>query len=156
MFIRNFIGSPCCYRGINRFAPVGNELEVVHRHLLEKGLVLALPKTHVAVWFLAVLPGGETEPIAGRTIGVPEDLERLELRDGRSRFIEYVPPGSVDQGRQLATTGGNGKSAPCTICHGPELYGVDPSPASPDGRRATSCGNSMVFNTAREPVHGAR
>ena len=87
-----------------------------------------VPKTHVAGWFLAVSPGGETEPIAGRIIEVPEDLERFELRDARSRFIAYVPPGSVDQGRQLATTGGNGKSAPCTICHGPELNGVGPIP----------------------------
>src|SRR5215469_16484557 len=74
----------------------------------------AVPKTRVAGWFLAALPGGETEPIAGRIIEVPEDLERFELRDARSHFIAYVPPGSVEQGRQLATTGGNGKSAPCT------------------------------------------
>jgi cytochrome c553 len=87
-----------------------------------------VPKTRVAGWFLAVLPGGETEPIAGRIIEVPEDLERFEMRDARSHFIAYVPPGSVDQGRQLATTGGNGKSAPCTICHGPELNGVGPIP----------------------------
>ena len=31
-----------------------------------------VPKTRVAGWFLAVLPGGETEPIAGRIIEVPE------------------------------------------------------------------------------------
>ena len=73
-------------------------------------------------------PGGETEPIAGRIIEVPEDLERFELRDARSHFIAYVPPGSVEQGRQLASTGGNGKAAPCTICHGPELRGVGPIP----------------------------
>jgi hypothetical protein len=83
-----------------------------------------VPKTRVARWFLAVLPGGETEPVAGRIIEVPEDLERFEMRDARSRFLAYVPPGSVEQGRQLATTGGNGKSAPCTICHGPELNGL--------------------------------
>ena len=45
-----------------------------------------------------------------RIIEVPEDLERFEMRDARSRFLAYVPPGSVQQGRQLATTGGNGKS----------------------------------------------
>ena len=87
-----------------------------------------VPKTRVAGWFLAALPGGEMEPIAGRIIEVPEDLERFEMRDARSHFIAYVPPGSVEQGRQLATTGGNGKSAPCTICHGPELSGVGPIP----------------------------
>jgi hypothetical protein len=37
------------------------------------------------------------------------------LHPSRSRFIAYIPSGSVDQGRQLATTGGNEKSAPCTI-----------------------------------------
>jgi cytochrome c553 len=86
-----------------------------------------VPKTRVAGWFLAVLPGGETEPIADRIIEVPEDLERFEMRDARSRFIAYVPPGSVEEGRQLATTG-NGKSARCTICHRPELNGVGPIP----------------------------
>jgi hypothetical protein len=49
-----------------------------------------------------VLPGSETEPIAGRIIEVPEELERFEMRDARSHFIAYVPPSSVEQGRQLA------------------------------------------------------
>ena len=93
--------------------------------VVETGIV---PKSRVAGWFLAALPGGETEPIAGRIIEVPEDLERFEMRDARSHFIAYVPLGSVEEGRQLATTGGNGKSAPCTICHGSELNGVGPIP----------------------------
>ena len=89
--------------------------------------VAEAPKTRVAGWFLAALPDGETEPTAGRIIEVPEDLERFEMRDTRSQFIAYVPPGSIERGRQLATTG-NGKSAPCTVCHGPELNGVGPIP----------------------------
>jgi len=40
------------------------------------------------------------------------------MRDSRSHFIAYVPPGSIEQGRQLATTGGSGKTAPCT---GPQV-----------------------------------
>ena len=87
-----------------------------------------VPKTRVAGWSLTALPGGETEPIAGRIIEVPEDLERFEMRDSRSHFIAYVPPDSIEQGRQLATTGGSGKSAPCTICHGPDLNGLRPIP----------------------------
>jgi cytochrome c553 len=87
-----------------------------------------VPKSRAAGWFLAALPGGESEPIGGRIIEVPEDLEHFEMRDARSRFIAYVPPGSIEQGRQLANTGGNGKSAPCTICHGPKLNGVGPIP----------------------------
>jgi cytochrome c553 len=87
-----------------------------------------VPKTRVAGWFLAALPGGETEPIAGRVIEVPEDLERFEMRDARSHFIAYVPPGAIEKGGKIATTGGEGKSAPCTICHGPGLNGVGPIP----------------------------
>jgi len=86
-----------------------------------------VPKTRVAGWFLAAAPGDETEPIAGRIIEVPEDLERFEMRDARSRFIAYVPLGSIEHGRQLATTG-EGKTAPCTVCHGPDLKGVGPIP----------------------------
>jgi cytochrome c553 len=104
------------------------EVRLKPRAVIKVVETATMPKTRVAGWFLAVLPGAETEPIAGRIIEVPEDLERFEMRDSRSRFIAYVPPGSVDQGRQLATTGGNGKSAPCTICHGPELNGVGPIP----------------------------
>lgn len=115
-----------------------------------------VPKISVAGWFLAALPGGETEPIAGRIVEVPEDLERFEMRDARSQFIAYVPPGSVEQGRQLATTGGNGKSTPCTTCHGIKMNGVGLVPASPGGRRATWCGNFTIFNTARGPVLGVR
>jgi len=88
----------------------------------------SVPKTHVAGWFLAVLPGGETEPIAGRIIEVPENLAQFEVRDARSRFIAYVPPGSAEKGRQFVASGGNGKSAPCTICHGPSLNGIGPIP----------------------------
>jgi cytochrome c553 len=87
-----------------------------------------VPKTHVGAGFFSVLPGEETEPLAGRIIEVPADLERFEMRDARSQFIAYVPPGSIEKGRQLATTGGNGKSAQCTICHGPGLNGVGPIP----------------------------
>jgi cytochrome c553 len=99
-------------------------------HVVETATV---PKTRVAGLVLAALPGGESEPIAGRIIEVPEDLERFEMRDPRSHFIAYVPPGSVEQGRQLAQTGGNEKSTPCTVCHGPALNGVGPIPGL-DGR----------------------
>ena len=101
---------------------------LVPRAVIKVVQTATVPKTHVAGWFLAASLGGETEPIAGRIIEVPEDLERFEMRDARSHFIAYVPPGSVEQGRQLANTGGNGKSAACTICHGPELNGVGPIP----------------------------
>jgi cytochrome c553 len=109
-----------------------------------------VPKTRVAGWFLAALPGGDTEPIAGRIIEIPEDLERFEMRDARSRFIAYVPSGAIEKGRQLATTAGSGKSAPCTICHGPELTGVGPIPGLA-GRSP-----SYIVRQLYDFQHGAR
>ena len=86
-----------------------------------------VPKTHAGPGFLTVLPGGEKEPIAGRIIEVADNLERFEMRDSHAHFTAYVPPGSIEKGRQLAATGG-GKAAPCAICHGPDLRGVGPIP----------------------------
>jgi len=50
---------------------------LVPRAVIKVVQTATVPKTHVAGWFLAASPGGETEPIAGRIIEVPEDLERL-------------------------------------------------------------------------------
>jgi len=36
--------------------------------------------------------------------------------------------GSIKRGQALATTGGNGKTTPCTVCHGPDLKGLGPIP----------------------------
>lgn len=68
-------------------------------------------------------PGAGMEPIDARIIELPEDSHRAELRDSHSGFIAYVPPGSVDAGRELATTG-SGRTLQCTLCHGPDLRGV--------------------------------
>ena len=87
-----------------------------------------VPKTRVAGWFLAALPGGEMEPIAGRIIEVPEDLEHFEMRDARSHFIAYVPIGSVARGEALVSTGG-GKTLQCAICHGQDLKGLGELPS---------------------------
>lgn len=87
----------------------------------------AVPKTQVMGWML-VEAGGGTEPIGQRIIEMPQDLERTELRDDASGFIAFVPTGSIRQGEVLVTTGGSGKTVPCTICHGPDLRGLGPIP----------------------------
>jgi cytochrome c553 len=76
----------------------------------------------------------ETEPIFGRIIEMPEDVEQAEtLRNPRSGFVAYVPPGSIKRGQDLVTTGGmrivgdqivQGKTTPCVTCHGLNLMGV--------------------------------
>ena len=75
------------------------------------------------------------EPIGNRIITLPEDQERARLRDPKSGFVSYVPPGSLARGKALVETGGGGKTIACAICHGggmkglanvPRLAGVHP------------------------------
>src|SRR4051812_24248153 len=87
-----------------------------------------VPKTHVAGWMLVADTPPATEPIGQRIIEMPEDLERTELRDDRSGFVAYVPEGSLKAGKWLATSGENGKTAPCAKCHGPGLRGGGNAP----------------------------
>jgi cytochrome c553 len=86
-----------------------------------------VPKTRIGGNVFFPLPGNETEPIGSRIIETPEDAERFELRDPHSGFIAYVPPGSIDRGSTLATSGG-GKTFPCRVCHGSDLMGLGPVP----------------------------
>jgi cytochrome c553 len=87
-----------------------------------------VPKTYVAGWFLAAVNDRDSEPIGQRIVEVPKDLQQFESRDTRSRFIAYVPIGSVAKGESLATTGDNGKTTQCGKCHGPDLKGLGPVP----------------------------
>jgi cytochrome c553 len=86
------------------------------------------PKTEVHGWHLADLKNGEKEPIGQRIIEVPEVLQQFISRDSRAHFIAYVPTGSVQKGRALATTGEGGRTVQCAICHGPDLRGLGPIP----------------------------
>ena len=105
-----------------------------------------VPKTQVIGWMLAPAGGG-TEPIGARIIEMPEDLERTELRDARSGFVAYVPPGSISKGRALAT---QGKVTPCSVCHGETLKGLGPVPALA-GRSP-----SYLFRQLYDLKHGLR
>lgn len=109
-----------------------------------------VPKSYVAGWFLAALNTGDTEPIGQRIIEVPEDVEQFEHRDTRSRFIAYVPVGSIQKGLALVTTGGGGKTIQCRICHGPDLKGLGPIPGIA-GRSS-----SYIFRQLYDFKNGAR
>lgn len=92
--------------------------------------VAAVPATYVGGGNMRyVKPDGGMEPIAGRIIEVPEDAERVDLRDPHSGFVAYVPPGSIRKGEALVTTGDNGKTISCSTCHGPDLKGLGNVPA---------------------------
>jgi cytochrome c553 len=88
-----------------------------------------VPKTHVAGSMLVASEGGGKEPIGQRVIEMAEDLERTELRDSKSGFVAYVPPGSIKKGQVLVTTGGAGKTIRCAICHGGDLKGLGNVPS---------------------------
>jgi cytochrome c553 len=69
-----------------------------------------------------VVYGAGEEPIGDRIVEVPQDAVRTGLRDGKSGFIAYVPPGSVARGEALVA------KARCELCHGPELNGTAVAP----------------------------
>jgi cytochrome c553 len=83
-----------------------------------------VPHTHVAGWFLAVDKTGPRQPIGQRIIEVPEDVEQFEHRDSRTGFVAYVPVGAVKAGKELANSGGLGKTIACGGCHGVDLKGI--------------------------------
>ena len=73
--------------------------------------------------------GSPPEPLGQRIIEMPEQPESTELaRDPRSGFVAYVPIGSVAKGEALVTTGGDGRTARCTVCHGADLTGTTTAP----------------------------
>lgn len=88
-----------------------------------------VPKSWVSGTLMRLpLAGGGTEPIGDRIITLPQDPERVELRDPHSGFIAYVPPGSLKRGEELVKTGGAGKTIACETCHGEGLKGLGDVP----------------------------
>jgi cytochrome c553 len=109
-----------------------------------------VPKTYVAAWVFSPVSGTEKEPIGGRIIEMPKDLEQFESRDTHSEFVAYVPVGSIGKGEVLATTGGEGKTIPCGKCHGTDLRGLGIVPGIA-GRSP-----SYVMRQLYDIKHGAR
>lgn len=86
-----------------------------------------VPKTQVRDLFLAPIEGDtDREAIGLRIIEIPENVDTFVSRDSRARFIAYVPPGSLENGRQLSLRGD--PSLQCAACHGLDLRGKDVAP----------------------------
>ena len=82
------------------------------------------PKTIVAQGRMRFVdPAGGTEPTGNRIITVPEDMQLARLRDPNTKFVSYVPPGTLERGKVLVETGDNKKTVACGTCHGPGLNG---------------------------------
>jgi cytochrome c553 len=97
-----------------------------------------VPKTRIVGNLFLPTSKELSEPIAGRIIEVPEDEEQTEtVRNPHVGFVAYVPPGSVEKGKDLVTMGGmrivnntiiQGKTTACVTCHGLDLMGVTDIP----------------------------
>jgi cytochrome c553 len=78
---------------------------------------------------------GGTEKLGMRIAEMPEDLDRIELRDPSLGFVAYVPKGAIAKGKKLVDSG-NG-AFPCASCHGEDLKGSGDVPGlagrSPSG-----------------------
>jgi mono/diheme cytochrome c family protein len=83
--------------------------------------------------------GGAQVPIpAGEIVEIPDDNLRAEARDTRMPWTAYVPPGTLNRGKQLAT------KYQCATCHGASLEGIGPCRRWRDARRVTPCGSSST------------
>jgi cytochrome c553 len=60
---------------------------------------------------------------AGEIVEIPDDNLRAEARDTRMTWTAYVPPGTLNRGKQVAA------KYQCATCHGPNLEGIGPVPA---------------------------
>ena len=93
-----------------------------------------VPRTKIVGNLFLPIEQERTEPIDGRVIEVPENVEQAETyRNPRSGFVAYVPVGSISKGKDLVATGGmkivddkivQGKTTACATCHGLDLMGV--------------------------------
>ena len=86
-----------------------------------------VPKTEISSHNMLVAANGGREPIGKRIIEMPENLDRIELRDPRTGFIAYVPKGAIARGKKLVESGAG--AFPCAACHGPKYEGNGAVPA---------------------------
>ena len=89
-----------------------------------------VPRNSEGFGVMTPLPG-KPVPIGTRIVEMPDDVERFERRDPKVTYSAYVPIGSIERGRQLATKGGANRPAPCAGCHGAGLKGDVKLPGPP-------------------------
>jgi len=112
-----------------------------------------VPRSVSADGMMLPLAGTGREKLGNRIVETPADVARTDLRDPHSGFIAYVPKGAVAKGRQIVTTGNNGKTLPCAVCHGQNLNGVGPIPGI--AGRSPSYMARQLYDMQRGARHGA-
>jgi cytochrome c553 len=87
---------------------------------------LRIPRAEREDW--VYMEHGGTEDLGDRLLEVTQDITRHAYRDDRLEYLAYVPPGAINRGKRLATTG-EGKTQVCSNCHLARLKGSDVIPA---------------------------
>ena len=82
-----------------------------------------IPRMRNVAWLHVADADGGNEPLGARIIETPRDFERHELRDPNTPYVAYVPVGSLQRGRAIATTA-HGDVPACVGCHGADLRGI--------------------------------
>ena len=82
---------------------------------------LRIPRAERAAWIYEEVGG--TEDLEERLLEVTNELPRHERRDDRLEYMAYVPPGSINRGKRLVTTGKGSD--------GPGLTSRNPADQSP-------------------------
>ncbi len=81
---------------------------------MQGGMYMAIPAAE----------GGGMVPIkAAEIVEVPDSNLGAEVRDTRMGYTAYVPPGTLNRGKQVAVR------SQCATCHGANLEGLGPIPA---------------------------
>jgi cytochrome c553 len=104
---------------------------------LQGGMHMAIPASE----------GGGMEPLrADEAVEVPDDNLRAEARDTHLTWTVYVPPGTLNKGKQAAA------KHQCTVCHGANLEGIGPVP--PLAGRSPSYMVRQLFDMKTGARHG--
>lgn len=106
------------------------------------------------------------EPLGRRIVEMPEDEEQGDtLRNPRTGFVAYVPPGSIARGEDLVTTGGmtivggkvvQGRTTACGTCHGLNLTGVVGADVPPIAGRSPSYLVRQLWDIQQGTRNGAQ
>jgi cytochrome c553 len=85
-----------------------------------------IPRMQVKGWIYVIDPRGGEEALGRRLLEWAPDFSRHERRDDEMRYSAFVPPGSVERGREIAAAGAAraGGTPGCASCHGDRLQGV--------------------------------
>jgi cytochrome c553 len=83
----------------------------------------SVPAFKISGWTYVPLPGAARVSLGERLLEIAPDALRDARRDDQMQYDAYVPAGSIERGRAIATGAAAGVTA-CSSCHGPALRGM--------------------------------